>query len=404
MPRRKTRYEYIVDEIKKEISLGTLKKDDRILSELELAAKYNVSRITSRRALNELEAEDLIYRQQGSGSFATGVVPNAEGARGDSHRLISLIIPFGANKGRSVDILHGASDFLNARGYYLTVQISENDSAKERAFLQSIESSQMAGYLFYPESDQANIDIIYQLDSIPSPVVTLDKYFEGTLLPSVVSDNFSGARDAVRHLLSLGHKEIGFVSDIGLNDASSVRERYRGYCAALREAGVRPELSNVVVEPIREIRTTHEKTYEDLTEQNSLTPAVRSFFTAMVEPLVRREKPVTAIFCLNDYVAINIMRTLAAMGIRVPEDVSIVGFDNIELSDHIEIPLTTVEQDFFELGKEAARLLIERVEGRGLEPGKRITIPTKLIPRKSTAQCATQSGGRGDGKGGESGS
>jgi GntR family transcriptional regulator, arabinose operon transcriptional repressor len=389
MPRKKTQYERIVDDIRKEIAQGALKKDDRIPSEIELAGKYGVSRVTSRRALQELEAEDLVYRRQGSGSYVTGVFPSTAGSSDGSRRLISLLIPFSANTGRSIDILHGASDFLNTRGYFLTVQLTDDNAAKERAILQAIEGTAMAGYLFYPETDQANSDVIYQLDCVPVPLVTIDKYFEGTSLPSVVSDNYAGARQAVQHLLSLGHREIGFVADIGLNDATTVRDRYRGYCSALRDAGVRTQMRNVVVDHTRRFIRLQEAWRSDAAASDAPPPVFRTRLGSMLEPLVSRPDPVTALFCLNDGLALHLLRFIPQLGLKVPDDISLVGFDNLEMSNQIDVPLTTVEQDFYGMGREAARLLVARIEGAPGTADDRIVMPTRLIIRKSTAALGT---------------
>ena len=385
-------YEHIVEDIKQEISSGVVKKDDRLASELELSTKYGVSRITARRALEELEEEDLIYRRQGSGSFATGVFPRGMDKFEDGVRLATLIIPFGSNLGKSLDLLRGAGDFLSSQGIYLTVQNTAGDVSKERAILTSLSKSQARGFLFYPCTNQANLDILYQVADSSVPLIMLDRYLEASGLPAVVSDNVSGAKTAIAHLSSLGHRNIGFVSDLALNDASSVRDRYRGFCAGLREAGIEVDLGNIVLGKAHEFASVHGKfPYEALTEKNSLEELSRSFFLDLVAPLVDRSNPVSAILVLNDYLAINIMRVLTARGIRIPQDLSIVGFDNIELSEHINPPLTTVEQDFYGMGTTAARALVDRMNGKVEATSGTTFLPTKLIVRASTALMTERS-------------
>jgi GntR family transcriptional regulator of arabinose operon len=386
MARKRTMYEQIVEDIKQEICSGEIKKDDRLASELELSAKYAVSRITVRRALEELEEEDLIFRRQGSGSFATGVFPRGMDKFEDGVRLATLIIPFGSNLGKSLDLLRGAGDYLSSQGIYLTVQNTMGDASKERAVLASLSKSQAQGFLFYPCANQANLDILYQVADTSVPLIMLDRYLEASGLPAVVSDNASGARNAIAHLTNLGHRNIGFVSDLALGDASSVRDRYRGYCAGLRDAGIEVDLDNIVLGKAHDFAGTDSKSsYQSLTEKNSLDEFPQSFFLDLVAPLVDRSYPVSAILVLNDYLAINIMRVLTARGIRIPQDLSVVGFDNIELSEHIAPPLTTVEQDFYGMGTAAARALVVRMNGKAQAVSETTFLPTNLIVRASTA-------------------
>jgi DNA-binding LacI/PurR family transcriptional regulator len=103
--------------------------------------------------------------------------------------------------------------------------------------------------------------------------------------------------------------------------------------------------------------------------------------------LFDRPAPITAIVALDDYLAINIMRTLGRLGIRTPEDVSIVGFDNIELSSHVEVPLTTVAQNFYEIGVTSARMLFKRICGDYRAGGTVEVVPTEFVVRCSTAEA-----------------
>jgi DNA-binding LacI/PurR family transcriptional regulator len=397
MARKKTMYEHIVEDIKEEISSGLVKKDDRLASELELSTKYGVSRITARRALEELEKEDLIYRRQGSGSYATGVYPRGTGIFEGGVTFVTLIIPFGSNLGRSYDLLRGAGDYFSSQGILLTVQNTAGDASKEREILVSLGKSQAKGFLFYPCANRDNLDIQYQIANYPIPLIMLDQYLDASGIPAVVSDNAGGARDAIAHLTKLGHRKIGFISDLGLNDASSVRDRYQGYCAGLRDAGIEYDLRNIVLGKNQGSSIGQNKLpYEALTEKNSLEESSRQFFLDMILPLVDRSDPVSAVLVLNDYLAINIMRSLSTRGIKVPADLSIVGFDNIELAEHIDPPITTIEQDFYGMGAEAARLLVARMNGKREVPVATTFLPTKLIIRASTTSPTEQIG-----KGGE---
>lgn len=388
MKRKKALYQIIVDDIVQQIVAGNLKKGDRLPTEQNLIEKYEVSRITARRAFQDLEDNDIIIRRKGSGSYVTGVFPRGEISSTVNNRIISLAIPFHSNLGGCFELIHGIGDYLNAEGYVLTVE-HMSSILKERQFLLSLKSSPLTGFLFYPSTGHENLDVILSLDASTVPIVFLDKYFEGTSLVSVVSDNYGGTRSSVEHLVALGHTEIAFVSNMDLNVASSVRDRYQGYCAGLRDAGIQVDLSNVVAVGKGATGDLYSSYYEAMTAGGISTTVEESLMVQLLAPLFNHSNSVTAILAINDYMAIDIARTLTRMGIRVPLDVSVVGFDNIELSSQIEIPITTVAQDFYEIGVTAARVLLSKLLGENNHVRSPIVIPTKSVIRNSTAEIGS---------------
>jgi DNA-binding LacI/PurR family transcriptional regulator len=166
----------------------------------------------------------------------------------------------------------------------------------------------------------------------------------------------------------MGHRRIGFSSAHNVEESISARDRYFGYCQALSDNGIGPTDDYFVSVP--EIR-------------NSIDTFM---FHGVLERLLDRQDPVTAIQALNDYEAISLLKAALESGVKVPEQLSLVGFDNIELTEHVEVPLTTVEQDFYGIGCRAASLLLDQLQGRALPPESRVTVvPAKLIERDSVA-------------------
>jgi LacI family transcriptional regulator len=196
------------------------------------------------------------------------------------------------------------------------------------------------------------------------PVVAVDPHVGGSTLPTVDAQNFEGARAMTEHLLALGHRRIAFLA--GRPDLESARRREAGYRAALEAAGVAFDPDLVLV--------------GGFTDVSAAAPAR--------ELLTRTPRP-TAIFAANDQSAIQTMRTAAELGIRVPDDVSVAGFDNTPDSALTSPPLTTVDQSIQALGREAVRLLLELID----DPGRNdpddpihITLPTALVIRSTTAR------------------
>ena len=193
------------------------------------------------------------------------------------------------------------------------------------------------------------------------PIVAVDPHVGDSQVATVASHNFEGAVLATRHLIELGHRRIGFLA--GRPDLESARRREDGYRRALEEAGIAfdPTLIHV----------------GGFTEETAVVPA-RALLSLAPRP--------TAIFAANDLSALQVLRTATDFGLRVPDDLSLVGFDNIPESALCDPPLTTVDQSIQDLGAEAVRILVELID----QPGRRdpasihVTLPTELVVRRST--------------------
>ena len=177
--------------------------------------------------------------------------------------------------------------------------------------------------------------------------------------PSVDVDNRAGARAAVEHLLELGHRRIGCITNASLAYTAAT-ERLAGYCDALEAAGIAYD-QRLVIEGSFDAGSGHK---------------------AMAE-LLARSNDLTAVFVASDVVALGALGGLRDAGLRVPADVSVVGFDDIALAEHFDPPLTTIHLPARGLGKAAGQLLVERVAGR--QVAQRTLLPTQLVVRESTA-------------------
>ncbi|MGW4682002.1 LacI family DNA-binding transcriptional regulator [Micromonospora taraxaci] len=191
-----------------------------------------------------------------------------------------------------------------------------------------------------------------------TPVVAIDPA-RGTTGPSVMADNLAGATTAVEHLLALGHRRIGFIA--GRSSLEAAWSREEGYRAALTAAGV-------PVDPTLIGRGDF--------NPESAVPLARA--------LLQQAEPPTAIFAASDGMALKALEVARELGVSVPADLSVVGFDNIPESASTAPGLTTVDQSMFQLGYEAARMLKSLVTGEWEGP-HRIVLPTSLVVRSSTA-------------------
>ncbi|WP_054958125.1 GntR family transcriptional regulator [Paenibacillus dakarensis] len=364
-------YLVIMEDLKARILSGEYKADEQLPTEVELAEQSGVSRITSKRALIELEREGLIYRRRGSGSFvkkqdSPGTISEGGfGAMNSSpNPIISMILPYLAT--HEADFIQGASNYLDSKGYYLSIHSSNWDKTKEKELLLRIPKYGSSGIILYPMSTTINIDVLHALYWNNYPVVLIDQYVESLPLTSVVSDNQAGGYLAASKLIEMGHERIAFVSSISIEYRSSVRDRYQGYCMALRENQIPIDPELVITDFYREADESNQaEFYKDLVSRIS-------------------ELGVTAIQVEHDHLAVDLLRGARELGISVPEELSIVGFDDHIISRLVEVPITTVSQNYSEIGKRAAEQIVRQIEkGRG-KPELEF-VPVRLVERESTA-------------------
>ncbi len=251
----------------------------------------------------------------------------------------------------STEILKGASSAISDTGYEL-LAYSAGRPAGTRPGWERRSLSRLAGTLI----DGAILVTPTVVDSGSAvPVVAIDPHTGPAGMPTIDSDNLAGARAATEHLLGLGHRRIGFLG--GRPDLESARLREEGFRQAMAAAGIAVDDELVRVGGYR--------------RQTALEPAR--------ELLTLRERP-TAVFAANDLSAIATLDAAAALGLSVPEDLSLVGFDNVPESALTEPPLTTVSQPMQQMGQEAVTLLVHLIDGTG-DRSTHVQLPTQLVSR-----------------------
>ena len=285
----------------------------------------------------------------------TGYVVNrmARSLRLQQARQIFVIVPNIANPFHA-SVLLGAEEAAVAAGFHVLIGNTAGDQARAEEHARQLLTGAVDGMLLLggrmPEPLKAPA-LQQRLVAVIEPVAAG--------VPVVELDNKAGAREATRHLIGLGHRRIGHIG--GSRPTTATPKRFAGYAEALAEAGIeeRPEL---VRYGAFSIATGAEE---------------------MAELLALPEPP-TAVFCGSDEIAMGAIRTIKQARLRVPEDISIVGFDNIYFAAVTDPPLTTIDQPARQLGFEAMRLLAERLAGvAGARRG--VSVPYRLVVRASTA-------------------
>uniref|UniRef100_UPI003D81C6A6 Ancestral LacI Transcription Factor n=1 Tax=Escherichia coli TaxID=562 RepID=UPI003D81C6A6 len=249
-------------------------------------------------------------------------------------------------------ILVGIERAAREHGYSLLLATVHEDPDEVEEAINTLRERRVDGIIIVAPHNSEEEAQLAQEAGVP-PVVFLSAQPPG--VPTVSVDQYAGARLATEHLLDLGHRRIALIT--GPQDWLEARERLQGWREALAEAGLPPP---AVLQGDWSAASGYEAARQ-LLEQPDFT----------------------AIFAANDQMALGVLRALHERGLRVPDDVSVVGFDDIPESAYFHPPLTTVRQDFEELGRQAVEQLLEMIEGE--EPPPPAVLPPELIVRESTA-------------------
>ena len=359
------------NQLRRLIVSGRWQDGERIPTETLLSRHLDISRTTVRIALQRIEIEGLIKRTAGRGTFVS-----YQPQEHSSSRSIGYITHSFHNEIHT-NLLSSAETELRSAGYQVIFS-NATDNAEEARTLQQLMDDDVAGLMIwpnaYPTAETKSILQEYQRRRIP--IVFIDRYIDSIDTDYVASDNFRGTYELVSHLLELGHRHIVHLMP-NLNNLRPIEDRHRGYIGALAEHSLRPYAPWKIDSP--NLPEFHERDIYQLIGQQ------RQHYLDQVVRLMNAVEPrPTAIVCINDILAIVTISALQNIGIRVPNDVSVVGFGDISMASYIGVPLTTVSQNAYELGRVASKMIIDRLQGKDVPP-RFEKVPTRLRIRKSAA-------------------
>ena len=256
-------------------------------------------------------------------------------------------------------VIAGAEAEARKQDYFFMLSSTERNPKDEPVYLRLLTERHVEGILFARPSTEPDDRHLVELLQDGVPIVTTAYHLPEELFTVVDVDNVDGAQQAVRCLLEYGHRQVAMIT--GPATWKSVKDRTQGYKLALTEVDV-PVDPHMVVEG----DWSYQSGYQGL------------------QDILAREQAFTAVFAQNDRMAIGAIRALNEVGRRVPQDVSIVGYDDIPVAEYCNPPLTTIRQPMQEVGAVATRLLIQAIEEPGTVQGE-ILLKGELIRRSSCA-------------------
>jgi LacI family transcriptional regulator len=285
----------------------------------------------------------------------------AQGFRRNRTTILGMIIPDITNPFFPA-VVRGAEDIAYQHSYRLVLCNADNDPAKEIEYLRELRSYRIAGLILIP-SVMSQINALADLDVGDIPVVCIDRRPSNWGGDSVTVDNAKGTEEATRHILGMEHRAIGIITG-SLNVASAVG-RLEGFRAAMRS-------HNIGIEPeyVQEGRFDRQSGYEKM------------------KVLLRLDPRPTAVVAGNDLIALGALSAIREAGLNCPEDVSLVGFDDLEISEFTNPPLTTVAQPGYQMGAKGVTLLLKRMKGSHEGPEALVLTPELRI-RKSVTHPKT---------------
>lgn len=257
------------------------------------------------------------------------------------------------------ELVRGATDKASQLGYNLFLGNIDNDSEKEIEYIRNFVSQGVDGIIIATsDCSDKNAERLNEIKDLGIPVVMVDRELEGLDRDLVVVDNIKCAYSAVLHLIEMGYRKIGII--LGPMNTWTATQRFEGAKKALEEKNISQKFVY------------------------SGAFAFETGFRAMQNFLQKNGKQIDAIFCANDMIAIGALKGIEQSGYRVPEDIGVIGFDDLYISSLIKPALTTIHQPTNELGTIAVNMLIERIQGQTSGIARKIILPGELVIREST--------------------
>lgn len=358
---KQLKYNQIAENLKEEILSGRIRPGEKLPSENTLAKEYEVSRQTVRKAIALLENAGYAYAEHGRGTFCSELVRHTRTSKNIAvvtTYLSDYIFP---------RVIQGIDRVLAQHGYSIILKNTGNSRSREAKILEELLQKDIDGMIIEPSKSQIycqHLNLYEKMDNYQIPYVFIQGCFsQMEEKPHVLMDDCKGGYLITKYLIQQGHRKIAGVFKA---DDSQGQNRHKGYVRALQEAGI-PYAPEMVVWYYTEDRMIHP--YESIRQR------------------AMRGEEMDAIVCYNDQIAIEVIRALQDAGLQVPDDVSVTGYDNSQMSSALGMKLTTIRHPQEKLGEMAAELLIEMIQrGSEFREDRKITIEPEIVEGNSSRE------------------
>lgn len=355
----KIKYNKLIDDIKIQIKQKKYQPGDRLPSENAFAKEYEISRQTIRKALKVLEDEGYIFAVHGKGTFVSERVRHTKQSKNIAvitTYLSDYIFP---------RVIQGIDKVFSENGYSIILKTTGNSQTVEARCIEELLSKDIDGLIIEPSRSQIyckHLSLFEQMDEYSIPYLFIQGYFEElSESPGVLVDDERGGYLITKYLISRGCQNIYGIFKV---DDIQGKNRHKGYVKALQEA-------NITYDP--------DKVIWFHTEDRGIKPR------EAISSLIKRNVKMDSVVCYNDQIAVEVIRTFQVHGLKVPEDVSVTGFDNSFLAKNNIVPITTVSHPQELLGQKAAELMLQMLQREKLDyDDSHIVMEPQIVVRSST--------------------
>ncbi|WP_340004063.1 GntR family transcriptional regulator [Paenibacillus sp. FSL K6-0276] len=361
-------YIQTANHVMEEIRKRKLQPHDVVPSEGEIAKLYGVSRMTAKLALQILEKKGIVYRHARRGTFLSAdYQTNSEELvlekvieEKKPMRRIALVIPIMDDYiGRIIVSVEREAREVNC---HLLIRMTA-DKVDESVCLQELYDDQVDGIILYPRGGTQCSEKVLELSLLNYPLVIIDRIFREVQIDCVYHDHYHGAYKITQYLIEKGHEEIGYIS-MAFDGVTSREDRYRGYLQAMLDHDLPVNSRNIYL-----------NCTEDYMQQLSAP-------NTQLEMFLGNNSTLTAVVCVDDYIATSCLYTAISMQKLVPDQLSIIGFTDIQLVSLLPVPLTTARQATEKLGQAAVQRVVKRMD-HSREGALTIKIDTTIVERSS---------------------
>ncbi|MDR0908777.1 MAG: GntR family transcriptional regulator [Spirochaetaceae bacterium] len=380
MKKKQFLYRDIEDFLMDLIAQNQNKAGVKMPTEKALCIKFNASRVTVRKAVEQLVEEGYLYRQRGSGVFISGKTPTimqvplseaqqSDKAVGKSTIKItepihvSLLLASAANNFFQ-EIIEGASEYLKTKNSWppRIVFTEYNQELENRAIKEIMAERMSKGIIICPLNDEQYNKELFMLAMNGFPIVILDHFFDGFDVSTVGTDHFESAKRATEYLIKKGRKNIGLIQGKS-GISTTLKERHAGFQKAH-------------IDNNRLMQTKHELLYSRKDEKS---------MEEMIEKFLKKNKKLDALISTGDNVGLDLYRVSKRLGIKVPDDMEIIFYDDNYkwFADLLPFSPTVMAQHNYEIGYEAAKILINLITNPKAKT-QTLRLPATLIPGQST--------------------
>jgi DNA-binding LacI/PurR family transcriptional regulator len=346
----------------------------------DIAARAAVTPMTVSRVMNSSgyvhsETRERVLRVAREMNYRRNGL--ARGLKRQRTETVGMVIGDVANP-FAAELTRGVREILEERGYTLFICISEHNPKEDVQAFDSLADHRADGIIVATRASKSGNERLEELIESGVPVSLIGRDFRHPQADLVTADHLKGGYEATQHLIQLGHRRIGFIG-VSLTQGLRLR-RFQGYLEALHEHGLAAEDQLIVGG-------------RDNAEQMPGYSTEEMGYDGMLKLLALKARP-SAVFARNDFTAMGALNAIKRAGLGIPEDIAVIGYDDIPLASHTSPTLTTVRQPTREQGRTAAEFLLRRIENDRERPREEKTFSCELIVRESTGPASEVGSGK----------